>query len=162
MNRNDKIINRVVKVVRETGLGEEQSLESAIEEAVEQGLDLVEMSTQSGVSVCKILDYSKYKYQKEKGTVKPTRAVSKEIRLGVNIAKHDITVKSKQAQKFLDKGNTVIVAVVFKGRQTNRQERGEEILRSFKQNLEGYREDKAAKMQGNRYVVELKTEKGAK
>ncbi len=89
--------------------------------AEEQGLDLVKISPNAKPPVCKIIDYSKYKYEqarKEKEARKKQKTVdTKEIRFSPNIDTNDLNTKINQARKFLSKGDKVKVNLRFRGRE---------------------------------------------
>lgn len=102
--------------------------------ARERGLDLIEVASKTVPPVCKISDYGKFLYQKEKQSrgSKPHRVEVKGIRLSFNIAKHDLEMKAKQAQKFLEKGDRVRIGVVLRGREKAFGHLAKEKLEEFK------------------------------
>jgi len=87
--------------------------------ARQKNLDLIEVAGKTLPPVCKISDFGKFLYQKEKQARghKPKRVEVKEIRLSFNIAKHDLEMKALQAQKFLDKGDRAKIQIVLRGRE---------------------------------------------
>ena len=91
-----------------------------LELAVEEGLDLVEISPNTDPPVCKILDYGKYKYeaQKRKNEAKKKQKTNdvKEIKLRPNIDEHDYQVKLRKIFEFLDSGDKVKVTMRYRGR----------------------------------------------
>ena len=107
--------------------------------AQDQGLDLVEISPQADPPVCKIIDYNKFLYEKNKKEteMKPKSKVSevKEIRFTPNTDDHDFDFKSKHAENFLKDGNKVKAYVQFKGRAIMFKERGELLLLKFAERL---------------------------
>ena len=109
---------------------------SALEKAYDKGLDLVLMSAQSDPPVCKIMDYGKFKFdrdKKEKEARKKQKVVEiKEIQLTCLIDTNDFNTKVNHARRFLTDGNKVKVMVKFKGRQMARQDVGKELLARFK------------------------------
>ena len=109
-----------VRVIDENGqqLGV-MSTAQALNLARERGLDLIEVAAKTAPPVCRIGDFGKFQYQKEKQNRghKPHRVEVKGIQLGFNIAKHDLEVKADQAQKFLEKGDRVRVIIVLRGRE---------------------------------------------
>ncbi len=119
---NDKIIAKEVRLIGENG---EQlgivSLEKAQELADNDGLDLALMSPNANPQVCKIMDYSKYKFdtiKKEKEFKKNQKIVElKEIQLSMTISEHDISYRVTNAIKFLSEGNKVKVVLRMRGRQ---------------------------------------------
>lgn len=120
--------------------------------ADEKNLDLVKISPQAKPPVCKIMNYSKYKFdlaKKEKEARKKQKIVAvKEVRLSPNIDVHDVQVKVKNAIKFLKDGNKVKVSIRFRGREMTRQEAGLEIMNDFAAQVAEYGAvDKAPKME---------------
>jgi len=133
--------------------------EKAIELAEEEGLDLVLVSPNPSNPVCKILDYSKYKFEmnkKAKESKKKQKVIEvKEVRLSPNIDKHDLEVKAKNANKFIDAGNKVKVTMRFRGRELNFIEQGKEIMADFKELIIDAQVDKDAKMEGKNLIMFL-------
>jgi translation initiation factor IF-3 len=114
----------------------------AIRIAQEQGLDLVEISPNADPPVCKVTDYSKFKYEQKKKQkeikAKAIKVVVKEIRFGPNTDEHDFNFKLKHAISFLQEGAKVKATVFFPGRTIVYKERGEILLLKFAQGLEEY------------------------
>lgn len=108
--------------------------QDAINLARERGLDLVEVAAKVMPPVCKIVDLGKYQYQMEKKARehKTHRVEVKGIRLGFNIAKHDLSMKAMRAQKFLEKGDRVRVEIVLRGREKAFANLAKEKLEDFK------------------------------
>jgi translation initiation factor IF-3 len=94
---------------------------------------LVEIAPQAKPPVCKVIDFGKYKYelQKRDKIQRKNQQVTllKEIRLHPNTDVHDFDFKTKHAISFLEDGNKVKVAVMFKGREMAYTEQGEELLK---------------------------------
>ena len=134
-------------------------IKKAIELAEEEGLDLVLVSPNPSNPVCKILDYSKYKFEmnkKAKESKKKQKVIEiKEVRLSPNIDKHDLETKAKNASKFIEAGNKVKVTMRFRGRELNFIEQGKEIMDSFKELVIDSQVDKEAKMEGKNLVMFL-------
>ena len=111
----------------------------ALEQAVEVGLDLVEVSPNATPPVCKILEYGKYKYEiskKEKECRKKQHTINvKEIRLRPNIDKHDLETKARHAIKFLEHGDRVKVCLKFRGRQMMYTNQGRTVMENFQEGL---------------------------
>lgn len=108
--------------------------------AYEKKLDLVLVSPNLDVPVCKIMNYGKYKFEqakKEKEARKKQKTLeTKEIRITPNIEQHDFEFKCKNARKFLEDGNKVKITVKFRGRELNYVKLGEEALNKFIEDLE--------------------------
>jgi translation initiation factor IF-3 len=111
------------------------SLRSALDAAHQRGVDLVEIAPGADPPVCRIIEYSKFRYEqkkKEKEAKAKQHVVEvKEIRFGPNTDDHDFNFKLKHAQSFLDEGNKIKAYVVFHGRSIVHKERGEKLLREF-------------------------------
>lgn len=115
-------------------------IQHAIRIAKDLGLDLVEISPNADPPVCKVVDYSKFKYEQKKKQKeiksKTQKVVLKEIRFGPNTDDHDFNFKVKHAINFLQEGAKVKATVVFIGRTIVYKERGEILLLKFAQALE--------------------------
>jgi len=96
-------------------------IQKAREMAKEQGVDLVEISPNAKPPVCRLMDYGKYLYrqkkQDQKHKSKQKKNEVKGIRLSLRTDVHDIEVKVKRARKFLEQGNSIKVALIFRGRE---------------------------------------------
>ncbi len=165
INIKDFLINESIKfnsvsVIDETGekLGS-MSKKDAIELAYSKDLDLVLVSPNENNPVCKLLDYSKYKFEmskKAKEAKKKQKTIEiKEVRLSPNIDKHDLEVKAKMAEKFIASGNKVKVAMRFRGRELNFIAQGKVIMNDFKEMLTEAVLDKDSKMEGKNLVMFL-------
>ena len=133
-------------------------LEQAIKMAKEQNLDLVEISPKADPPVCKIIDYSKFKYEQKKKQkeikANAQKTVIKEIRFGPNTEEHDFNFKLKHAMNFLDDGAKVKAYVHFVGRSIVFKERGEILLLKFAQALEEYgKVEQMPKLEGKRMTM---------
>ena len=132
----------------------------ALEIADELELDLVEISPNGDLPVCKILDYQKYVYQQKK-KLKEMKANSKtveikEIRFGPNTDEHDFQFKLKHAQEFLKEGNKVKASIFFKGRSINFTEQGEKLLLRFAIECEEFgKAENMPKLEGKRMYIVL-------
>lgn len=105
------------------------SLEKALEVAQSKGLDLVEVSPQANPVVCKIFDYGKYRYMREKREKKKQKARRlKEIRFTTQIEEHDFETKLRHIKRFLGNSDKVKVTVIFRGREIVHMNRGRELL----------------------------------
>lgn len=108
------------------------SREDALREAADRGLDLIEISDKSDPPVVKIVDFGKFKYEKEKtykDNKKKQKVTSvKEIKIKPHIDSNDLNIKSKRAIDFLEKGKKVKVILFLRGRQRLYAEKGIAIL----------------------------------
>ena len=130
-------------------------IQQAIRIAQDQGLDLVEISPNADPPVCKVVDYSKFKYEQKKKQreikAKTIKVVIKEIRFGPNTDEHDFNFKVKHAINFLKEGSKVKATVTFIGRTIVYKERGEILLLKFAQALEEYgKVEQLPKLEGKR------------
>jgi translation initiation factor IF-3 len=142
-------------------------IQQAIRLAQEQGLDLVEISPNADPPVCKIVDYSKFKYEQKKKQkeikAKTVKVVIKEIRFGPNTDDHDFNFKLKHAINFLQEGAKVKATVFFPGRSIVYKERGEILLLKFAQLLEEQgKVEQMPKLEGKRMSMMVMPKAGKK
>jgi translation initiation factor IF-3 len=106
--------------------------DEALTYARERDLDLVEVAPQARPPVCRVLDYSKYKYeqeQKAKAARRHQKSVTvREIKLRPKIADNDYETKKGHVERFLRHQDKVKVTIMFRGRETTHPERGEGLL----------------------------------
>lgn len=139
---NERIRTREVRLIGEDG---EQMgvvpIQTALNIARERNLDLVEVAPTAVPPVCRLLDYGRFKYEQEKKErdAKKRQHVTdiKEIRLRPKIDEHDLEVKSKAAQRFLEEGDKVKVTVLFRGREVAHPHLGRELLEQMAARLRG-------------------------
>lgn len=97
------------------------SKQEALELAQEQGLDLVEISPTADPPVAKIVDWGKFNYQRTKQLQKSRRngkaSDLKQMRFGLKISDHDLAVKMKKVDGFLEAGHKVKITVFYRGRE---------------------------------------------
>ena len=114
-----------------------KKIEDALTLANYAGLDLVLMSGTSTPAVVKIMDYNKYRYEKQKKlkeTQKKQRESNKELkeyRLSVTIDVGDFETRRRNAKDYLEKGHKIKAFIRFKGRQMARPELGRDVLLRF-------------------------------
>ena len=131
---NERIKALDVQVIGSDGnnLGVMQ-LKQAIQQARDEGLDLIEISPNANPPVCKIMDMGKYKYDLQKKAnqaKKKQKVVSlKEIKLRPGTEIHDYNFKIKNAKKFITKGDKVKFTVKFKGREMQHVDLGRELMK---------------------------------
>lgn len=113
--------------------------EEGLKLAQQAGLDLVEVAPMAKPPVCRIMDFSKYKYEqekKEKEARKKQHAIHiKEIRLKPKIGDHDYLVKLSFIKKFLERGDKVKVTLLFRGREMAHPELGTRVLERLKADI---------------------------
>lgn len=158
---NEQIRDKEVRVVSEDG--EQLGIMSAKEAqdlADEAGFDLVKIAPNAKPPVCKIVDYSKNKYEqarREKEAKKKQKTIEiKEIRLSPNIDTNDLNTKMNAAKKFITKGDKVKVTLRFRGREMAHMNSSKHILDDF---AEGLAEiavvEKPAKVEGRSMTMVL-------
>ena len=115
---NEQIRSRELRVISDSG---EQlgivPLEEAMEMARDRGLDLVEISDKSNPPVAKIIDFGKFRYEKEKSykenKKKQKVVVVKEVKIRPQIDQHDLLIKKKRVQDFISEDKKVKVLKAF-------------------------------------------------
>lgn len=157
---NGKITARQIRLVGDNVTVGIYSVSEGIKIAQDQGLDLVEISPKADPPVCKVIDYSKFKYDQKKKQkeikAKASKTVIKEIRFGPNTDDHDFNFKLKHAQNFLEDGAKVKAYVQFRGRAIVYKDRGEILLLKFAQALEEYAKvEQLPKLEGKRMFLFL-------
>lgn len=107
----------------------------ALQIANEHGLDLVEVSPNAKPPVVKLIDYDKFKYQQKKIEQQQKKNAKKvevkTLRLSVRIGKHDMEVKAKRAEEFLEEGNLVKVELRMRGREQAYLDLGYNQIKAF-------------------------------
>ena len=162
---NGQIRFREVRLIGTEGeqLGVMSSQEALVK-AEEAELDLVCIAPTAKPPVCKIIDYSKYRYdmiRREKEARKKQKIVElKEIRLSPNIDTNDLATKVNAARKFLEKGNKVKVTLRFRGREMSHMNQSRYILDDFAKELADIAViDKPSKVEGRSLVMFLSAKK---
>lgn len=147
ISAKDMLINGEIKAkeVRLVGADGEAlgifSIRDAMNLAYEKDLDLVLMAPTAQPPVCRIMDYGKFCFErnkKEKEARKKQQTVElKEIQLSCRIDTHDFQTKVNHALRFLNAGNKVRVVVKFKGREMTHLDIGRDVLTKFEQAMDG-------------------------
>jgi len=132
--------------------------------ADEDKLDLVCISPNAKPAVCKIMSYSKYKYEtakKLKESKKKQKVICvKEIRMTPKTEQHDLEVKVTNALKFLKAGNRVKVSVKFRGREIGYSDLGRKVLDKFAKMTAEYSViDKRPRLEGRNMIMFLSPKK---
>ena len=111
----------------------------ALKMARERGLDLVEISPNATPPVCRIQDYGKFLYEKDKSdraTRKKQKIITiKEVKFSVTVDEHDYETKKNEAVRFLNEGDKVKASLRFKGRQMAHRELGYNIINRLIQDI---------------------------
>ena len=106
--------------------------QDALSQAQALDLDLVEVAPQADPPVCRIMDYGKYKYERDvknkEARKKQSRTGLKEIKFRPKIDPHDYATKKGHVTRFLSAGNKVKVTIMFRGREMAHTELGRKIL----------------------------------
>ena len=140
------------------------NFKEGIDRAKEAELDLVEISPNTSPPVCKILDYGKYVYEKQKLDKKNKKKQHvihvKEIRVRPNTGDHDLLTKLSRAKKFLENGDKVKITVMYRGREMARQDMGVNTLNRVVEILNDFADvDKHANLEGRRLSLILSPKK---
>jgi len=152
------------KEVRLTSADNEQlgivQLRDALQMAIEQNLDLVEVAPTAKPPVCRIMDFGKFKFEqqkREKEVKKKQKMVTvKEVKLRPNIEDHDFEVKFKNAQRFLEDGDKVKVTIMFRGRELSHPELGRKVLDKMALQIKDIANiERGAKLEGKNMIMIL-------
>jgi len=132
---NNRIRAKEVRLIDETGkqLGI-VPIEEALKMALEKNLDLIQVTEKVEPPVCKIMEQGKYLYsqqKKEKAGKHNKGGEMKGIRLTFGISDHDLEIRARQAEKFLQKGNKVMIEIRLRGREKAHQEIAVEKLKKL-------------------------------
>ena len=148
--------------MRLVGAGFEQadiiSKAEAQAKADAENLDLVMMSLSSGIAVCKLMDYGKYRFdaiKKEKELKKNQKITEvKEIQLSMTIDKRDLEIKAKKGLEILADGNKLKVSLRMSGRQQAYANKAKEVVKSFCEMMAEYgTADKEPEHLGRNFIV---------
>ncbi len=137
---NDQIISDRIRLIgpNSENYGE-VSIDTGLEEADKLELDLVEISPNTQLPVCKIMDYGKYKYQAQKKAAEAKKKQKtigvKEIKMRPNIDNHDYEVKLRSVRKFIDSGDKVKISLMFRGREMSHTDLGIKLFERIKEDI---------------------------
>lgn len=141
ISTKDLLINDDIKVKEVRVFDEDNNpmgimdIDKAREYAYDKGYDIALIAPQAQPPVCRVMDYGKFCYErdkKEKENRKKQQTVEvKEVQLSCRIENHDFQTKVNRAIKFLSEGNKVRVCLRFKGREMAHQDRGHEVVERF-------------------------------
>ena len=137
---NNRISASQVRVIDTDGtqLGV-KPLSEALAMARMRTLDLIEIAPQANPPVCKILDYSKYRYEQEKkdreARKKQKAGLLKEVRFKPHIGIHDLEVKIKHIGEFIAAHDKVRITVIFRGREMQHRDLGMKLLSTIQERL---------------------------
>ena len=166
ISKQEHLINEEIKVpeVRLIGADGEQigvvPIAKAQELSIEKELDLVMIAPQATPPVCRIMDYGKFRFERdkrEKEAKKKQQVIEvKEIQLSCKIGDHDLQTKLNHAHRFLNAGNKVKAVVRFSWRELRHPELGQAVLDKFEAGCEGVgAADKKAVLEGRNLTLFL-------
>jgi translation initiation factor IF-3 len=161
-NRNSPLINEQIRFpeirVIDTD-GTQLGLmtpRDALRIAQEKEMDLVLVSDNKDLPVCRVMDYAKWKYQQAKNVGKARPTVVKEVKMGYNIAEHDYQVRVNQAERFLKGGDKVKATITLRGREIQHSDLAEGRLKQMCTDLEEVADvEQAPKREGGRLSMLL-------
>ena len=169
---DDLLINERIKVPELMVIGPNgeqmgtKKLADALTIANFAGLDLVLMNPGNARPVAKIMDYNKFKYEKNKKAKdalkkqKEGAKETKEYRLSPNIDVGDFEARKKSAQKYLEKGHKIKVSIRFRGREMAHTEIGREVMMRFYESLKDISEiESEPKLEGRNMTMMLAPKK---
>src|SRR3989338_10312996 len=135
---NERIRSSTVRLIDENGVQVGViSKEEAIAKAKGVESDLVEVAPDASPPVCRIMNYGKFKYKQKKKSHQKQHVVQlKELRLRPKTGEHDIQTKIRQARKFLENKDRVLISMMFKGRERIHAELSDSILKQIAAALE--------------------------
>ena len=115
------------------------SIEEALRRARELDLDLVEVAPQAQPPVCRMMDYSKFKYERDvrqkEARKRQQRVEVKEMKMRPKIDPHDYSTKKGHIERFLKTGARVKVTIMFRGREMAHTELGRRLLDRLTEDL---------------------------
>jgi translation initiation factor IF-3 len=137
-----------------------KSTNEALKTAQDAGKDLVEIAPMANPPVCKIIDYSKLKYEQDKKAREAKKKQKgghlKEIRMRPNIGEHDLTVKLNHIREFLEAKDLVRVSIMFRGRENMHRDLGQVVAKKIQESVADLGETQGRpSMMGNRLILNL-------
>ena len=139
----------------------------AIQYAVENGMDLVEVSPTAEPPVCRVMDFGKYLFEinkKQQTARKKQKQIQvKEVKFRPTTDEGDYQIKLRNLIKFLDEGDKTKVTLRYRGREMAHQEFGVRLIERVKQDLEPHAVvEQYPKMEGRQLIMVLAPKKGKK
>jgi len=132
------------------------SVREALAIAEDRELDLVEVSPAANPPVCKILDFGKYRYQLNKKHTQKKTIDLKEIKVRPHISEHDLALKIRNINRFIEDGDKAKVVMYFRGREIIRKDAGLKIFDGILQQITGkFQVEQQPKMEGNHITMVL-------
>ncbi len=145
--RNRFLVNRQIRAPQVICIDQDERncgvipIAAALNKASEAGLDLVMIAQSGPAPTCKIVDFSRFKYEQSKKErlqrkhQRENTAKVKEIKFRPSTGENDLRIKAKQAQEFIDEGHKLKITMFFKGRELQHREVANETLQQFLQML---------------------------
>lgn len=158
---NENIRVPVIRLILDDGQNEEVETRRAVQMARDQGMDLVVVAENASPPVCKILDYGKFRYNKQKqdkeaaAKSRASQVLLKELKMKPTIDENDLLLKLRQARKFISEGDKVKLTVKFRGREVMHSELGTVILQRFIDDLEDVSGIEQRAMMTNRQMIAI-------
>jgi len=140
------------------------SLREALKLADEAEVDLVEIAPQAEPTVCRLMDFGKFRYQRQKkahdARLKQKTIQLKEVKFRPGTEENDYRVKVKNIVRFLKEGDKAKITMRFKGREISHQEFGTQMLERIRTDLEGDAVvEQMPKLEGRQLVMVLAPKK---
>jgi translation initiation factor IF-3 len=130
------------------------AVRDALKVAEERELDLVEVSPTAVPPVCKILDFGKYKYQLNKKHTQKKTADIKEVKVRPQVGEHDLELKIRNINRFIEEGDKAKIVMYFRGREIIRPELGMKVFDRISQRLAGkFQIEQQPKLEGNHITM---------
>ncbi len=130
------------------------TVREALSHAIAKDLDLVEVSPTAAPPVCKILDFGKYKYQLNKKHAQKKTIDVKEIKVRPQINEHDLGLKIRNINRFIEEGDKAKVVMFFRGREIIRPELGMKVFEKITQQLTGkFQIEQQPRLEGNHITM---------
>lgn len=156
---NERIRANEVRLIDEEGnmLGI-MSLQEAINMADEKELDVIEINPKAQPVICKLMSFSKFKYlQSKNDTSKNNKKQIKTLRVSVRVSPHDLLVRARKAEGFMEKGMKVKLQVQMRGREKAHPEVAEETIHKFIEMIEApFEYENEPKRMGDSYYSTIK------
>lgn len=153
---------RIINLIDENGKLITTTFNNAIKIADRANLDLVEVGKKDNSPLCKMMDYEKFIYNKNKKAKanKNNKQVCKEIRLSANISDNDLQIKARACEKFINNGDKVKVVLNLKGRENANKEFYQKSIFDFIVKCEEFSiPESLPSSEGNKFIVYLKKKK---
>ncbi|MDY6283973.1 MAG: translation initiation factor IF-3 [Hallerella sp.] len=163
---NEAIHISPVRVIKEDGTQEVLDTRKALQMAKNAGLDLVEVSPNAKPPVCRIINYSKYKFEQTK-KAKAAKAKQhvvklKEVKMHPKTAENDYLYRVKQMRDFLTSGMKVRLIMQFRGREMAHMDYGRRLMERAKQDLADVGDlETDSRMEGNTLLYIYGPKRGA-